>query len=148
MHTLGRLLLIVISSLALAITAAMIGLGWERILFHTGWLSQKFVMPVVILCLILFFGFTISRMGSTAKAAGVMLFTSVFGIFFLTGFTQIDNAVNHAMSYPLLDIFRMRTLIVEEENLNIIAVLGAVVYPIFWLLFIFPSMALVRRFSR
>ncbi len=148
MRTLGRLLLIILSSLALAVTAAMIGLGWERILFHTGWVSQKFAMPAVILGLILIFGFTISRMGSTAKAAGVMLLTSVLGIFFLIGFSFIDNAFEHAMTYPILDIFRMRTLIVEEENLNVIAVSGAVVYPIFWLLFIFPSMALAHRFSR
>ena len=148
MRTLGRLLLIILSSLALALTAVLIGLGWQRILFYTGWVSQNFATPAVILFLIVVFGFTMSRMGSTAKAAGTMLLTTLFGLLFLTLFTMVDIAIEHAWTNPMLDAFAMRSLIVEEENLNITAVSGAIVYPAFWLLFIFPSMAIVRRLSR
>lgn len=145
MHTLGRLLLIILSSLALALNAVMIGLGWMRILFHTGWANQNISYPVVILFLILVFGFANSRMRSTGKSASVMTISTLMALFCLTGFTMLDIAYQHALTTPLLDLFNMRTVIVEEEWLNITAVSGAVVYPILWLLWIFPSMAVVRR---
>lgn len=148
MHTLGRLILIILSSLALAINAVMMGLGWMRILFHTGWANQNISYPVVILFLILVFGFANSRMHSTGKAAGVMLISTVLALFCLTGFTMLDIAYANALSLPLLDLFNMRTVIVEEEWLNITAVSGAVVYPLLWLLWLFPSMAVVRRLTK
>ena len=52
----GSFIVIVLSLIATAFSVAVTAVGWERILFYTGWMSSSFVYPASILLYILLFG--------------------------------------------------------------------------------------------
>lgn len=148
MRILGRLLLILFSSLALALNAVLIGLGWMRVLFYTDWVTPNAAYPIVILLLMLVFGFLLSKTGSTAKAGASVILSTLLALVLLVVLTMLDGAFGRPLSTPLLDLVGMNSIIVEEESLNFTALSGAFLYPILWILTLLPSCALLRRFGR
>lgn len=146
MNKLGRLLLIIVSSLALAIDASLIGLGWERVLYCTSWMSKAAAMPATILFLIVIFGFVNARLHSTTKTAGVMTISSVLAVLLLVGVTMYNFANGFAELAPMLELLNMKNEIVEIEMMNNYAISGAFIFPVLWIFSIIPAMSIVRRF--
>lgn len=66
----GSFIVIVLSLIATAFSVAVTAVGWERILFYTGWMSSSFVYPASILLYILLFGLAMMRCRTITRASG------------------------------------------------------------------------------
>ena len=64
----GSFIVIVLSLIATAFSVAVTAVGWERILFYTGWMSSSFVYPASILLYILLFGLAMMRCSSGSSS--------------------------------------------------------------------------------
>ena len=115
----GSFIVIVLSLIATAFSVAVTAVGWERILFYTGWMSSSFVYPASILLYILLFGLAMMRCRTITRAAGASLM--------MTGW------------------FGMQSIIVEETSLNIIAVLGGVLWPLLYTVTLFIATLFTKR---
>ena len=115
----GSFIVIVLSLIATAFSVAVTAVGWDRILFYTGWMSSSFVYPASILLYILLFGLAMMRCRTITRAAGASLM--------MTGW------------------FGMQSIIVEETSLNIIAVLGGVLWPLLYTVTLFIATLFTKR---
>ena len=100
----GSFIVIVLSLIATAFSVAVTAVGWERILFYTGWMSSSFVYP-----------------------ASILVYILLFGLAMMTGW------------------FGMQSIIVEETSLNIIAVLGGVLWPLLYTVTLFIATLFTKR---
>ena len=126
----GSFIVIVLSLIATAFSVAVTAVGWERILFYTGWMSSSFVYPASILLYILLFGLAMMRCRTITRAAGASLIASVAGgplVAMMTGW------------------FGMTSIIVEETSMNIIAVLGGVLWPVLYTVTLFLATFFTKR---
>ena len=76
----GSFIVIVLSLIATAFSVAVTAVGWERILFYTGWMSSSFVYPASILLYILLFGLAMMRCRTITRASGASLIASIVAL--------------------------------------------------------------------
>ena len=132
----GSFIVIVLSLIATAFSVAVTAVGWERILFYTGWMSSSFVYPASILLYILLFGLAMMRCRTITRAAGASLIASIVALLVWVFISAVDQYYGGPLVAMMTGWFGMQSIIVEETSLNIIAVLGGVLWP---LLYTVPS---------
>ena len=125
----GSFIVIVLSLIATAFSVAVTAVGWERILFYTGWMSSSFVYPASILLYILLFGLAMMRC-----ALLVWVFISA-----------VDQYYGGPLVAMMTGWFGMQSIIVEETSLNIIAVLGGVLWPLLYTVTLFIATLFTKR---
>ena len=121
----GSLIVIVLSLIATAFSVAVTAVGWERILFYTGWMSSSFVYPASILLYILLFGLAMMRCRTITRAAGASLIASIAALLVWVFISAVDQYYGGPLVAMMTGWFDMQSIIVEETSLNIIAVLAA-----------------------
>ena len=126
----GSLIVIVLSLIATAFSVAVTAVGWERILFYTGWMSSSFVYPASILLYILLFGLAMMRCRTITRAAGASLIASIAALLVWVFISAVDQYYGGPLVAMMTGWFDMQSIIVEETSLNIIAVLGGVLWPL------------------
>ena len=138
----GSFIVIVLSLIATAFSVAVTAVGWERILFYTGWMSSSFVYPASILLYILLFGLAMMRCRTITRAAGASLIASIVALLVWVFISAVDQYYGVAM---MTGWFDMQSIIVEETSLNIIAVLGGVLWPLLYTVTIFIATLFTKR---
>ena len=134
----GSFIVIVLSLIATAFSVAVTAVGWERILFYTGWMSSSFVYPASILLYILLFGLAMMRCRTITRAAGASLLVWVF-------ISAVDQYYGGPLVAMMTGWFGMQSIIVEETSLNIIAVLGGVLWPLLYTVTLFIATLFTKR---
>ena len=133
----GSFIVIVLSLIATAFSVAVTAVGWERILFYTGWMSSSFVYPASILLYILLFGLAMMRCRTITRAAGASLIASIV--------SAVDQYYGGPLVAMMTGWFGMQSIIVEETSLNIIAVLGGVLWPLLYTVTLFIATLFTKR---
>ena len=136
----GSFIVIVLSLIATAFSVAVTAVGWERILFYTGWMSSSFVYPASILLYILLFGLAMMRCRTITRAAGASLIASVAALI-----SAVDQYYGGPLVAMMTGWFGMQSIIVEETSLNIIAVLGGVLWPLLYTVTLFIATLFTKR---
>lgn len=91
----GSFIVIVLSLIATAFSVAVTAVGWERILFYTGWMSSSFVYPASILLYILLFGLAMMRCRTITRAAGASLIATIVALLVWVFISAVDQYSKH-----------------------------------------------------
>ena len=134
----GSFIVIVLSLIATAFSVAVTAVGWERILFYTGWMSSSFVY-------ILLFGLAMMRCRTITRAAGASLIASIVALLVWVFISAVDQYYGGPLVAMMTGWFGMQSIIVEETSLNIIAVLGGVLWPLLYTVTLFIASLFPKR---
>ena len=129
----------------IAFSVAVTAVGWERILFYTGWMSSAFVYPASILLYILLFGLAMMRCRTITRAAGASLIASIVALLVWVFISAVDQYYGGPLVAMMTGWFGMQSIIVEETSLNIIAVLGGVLWPLLYTVTLFIATLFTKR---
>ena len=141
----GSFIVIVLSLIATAFSVAVTAVGWERILFYTGWMSSSFVYPASILLYILLFGLAMMRCRTITRASGASLIASIVALLVWVFISAVDQYYGCPLVAMMTGWFGMQSIIVEETSLNIIAVLGGVLWPLLYTVTLFIATLFTKR---
>ena len=141
----GYFIVIVLSLIATAFSVAVTAVGWERILFYTGWMSSSFVYPASILLYILLFGLAMMRCRTITRAAGASLIATIVALLVWVFISAVDQYYGGPLVAMMTGWFGMQSIIVEETSLNIIAVLGGVLWPLLYTVTLFIATLFTKR---
>ena len=141
----GSMLVIVLSLIATAFCVAITAVGWERILFYTGWISSAFVYPAAILFYVMLFGLAMLRCRTITRAAGASLIAAVAALFIWIFISAVDQFYGGPLVARMTGWFDMKSIIVEETELNIVAVLGGILRPILYSIALFIAARFTKR---
>ena len=128
----GSFITILLSLLVTVFAVIVTALGWSRILFYTGWMAKSLAYPVSILFYIAFMILALSRVGTFARAAKASVVAGLITFLFWMVISAFDQYNNGPIVAYMSAWFGMHSVIVEEQELNIIAVLGGVVWPVLY----------------
>lgn len=129
-----------IAAFSLLVTAAAVvvtAIGWTRILFYTGWVSQGFSYPAAALFYIALFGLTLVRVSTMGRASLATLIATGLALLAWVLATAFDRFYGGTMVACLTEYFGMTSLIVEEEELNSMGVLCGIAWPTLYTVILF-----------
>lgn len=141
----GSMLVIVLSLIATAFSVAVTAVGWERILFYTGWISSAFVYPAAILFYVVLFGLAMLRCKTLTRSAGASLIAAIAAVIVWIFISAVDQFYGGPMVAFLTGFFGMESIIVEETELNIVAVLGGIIWPLLYAIALFVATLFTKR---
>ena len=107
----GSFIVIVLSLIATAFSVAVTAVGWERILFYTGWMSSSFVYPASILLYILLFGLAMMRCRTITRAAGASLIASIVALLVWVFISAVDQYYGGPLVAMMTGWFGMTSII-------------------------------------
>ena len=128
----GSFITILLSLLGTVFAVFVTALGWSRILFYTGWMAKSFAYPVSILFYITLMILALSRVGTFARAAKASVVAGLITFLFWMVISAFDQYNNGPIDAYMSAWFGMHSVIVEEQELYVIAVLGGVVWPVLY----------------
>lgn len=133
----GSYLLAAFSLVMTAVAVIVTAIGWTRILFYTGWISQSFAYPAVALFYIALFGLTLVRVSTMARASMATLIATGIALLGWVLVTAVDQFYGGCVVGFLTQNFGMTSIIVEEEELNAMGVLCGIVWPTLYTVVLF-----------
>lgn len=141
----GSLIVIVLSLIATAFSVVVTAVGWARILFFTGWMSSSIVYPASILLYILLFGLAMMRCRTITRAAGASLIAFLAALLVWVFISAVDQYYGGPLVAMMTGWFGMESIIVEETSMNIMAVLGGILWPGLYAVALFIATLFTKR---
>ena len=108
-------------------------------------MSSSFVYPASILLYILLFGLAMMRCRTITRASGASLIASIVALLVWVFISAVDQYYGGPLVAMMTGWFGMQSIIVEETSLNIIAVLGGVLWPLLYTVTLFIATLFTKR---
>lgn len=141
----GSYLVVALSLIATAYSVAVTAVGWQRILYYTGWFSSSLTYPAAIILYVALFAFAAMRCKTLARGAAATIIATLVSLIIWIFITAVDQYEGGAFVAQVTNWLGMKSIIVEETQLNIIAVLCGFLWPVTYFVSLLIATVITKR---